>query len=29
MSGRVYRAALLTFGTRPTIKQLWQYLRTG
>jgi len=29
MSGRVYRAALLTFGSRPTIKQLWQYLRTG
>lgn len=28
-SGRIYRAALLTFGTRPTLKQLWQYLRTG
>jgi ABC-2 type transport system permease protein len=28
-SGRIYRAALLSFGTRPTMKQLWQYLRTG
>ena len=28
-SGRIYRAALLSFGTRPTLKQLWQYLRAG
>lgn len=28
-SGRIYRAALLTFGTRPTMKQLWQYLKMG
>lgn len=28
-SGRIYRAALLTFGSRPTLKQLWQYLRAG
>ncbi|MFZ5825526.1 MAG: ABC transporter permease [Bacillota bacterium] len=28
-SGRIYRAALLTFGTRPTMKQLWQYLKAG
>ncbi|MBY6276386.1 ABC transporter permease [Symbiobacterium thermophilum] len=27
--GRIYRAALLSFGTRPTLKQLWQYLREG
>lgn len=28
-SGRVYRAALLSFGTRPTMKKLWEYLRMG
>lgn len=28
-SGRIYRAALLSFGARPTLKQLWQYLRAG
>ncbi|MEW8978882.1 MAG: ABC transporter permease [Symbiobacterium sp.] len=28
-SGRIYRAALLTFGTRPSLKQLWQYLKAG
>lgn len=28
-SGRVYRAALLSFGTRPTMAKLWQYLRAG
>lgn len=28
-SGRIYRAALLTFGSRPSMKQLWQYLKAG
>lgn len=28
-SGRIYRAALLTFGSRPTMKQIWQYLKAG
>ncbi len=28
-SGRIYRAALLSFGSRPTMKQLWGYLKMG
>ncbi|MFZ5815277.1 MAG: ABC transporter permease [Bacillota bacterium] len=28
-SGRIYRAALLSFGTRPSIGKLWSYLRAG
>jgi len=29
IGARVYRAALLSFGARPTMKQLWGYLRVG
>ncbi len=29
IGARVYRAALLSFGARPTMKQLWGYLRAG
>lgn len=28
-AARVYRAALLSYGGRPTMKQLWLYLKTG
>lgn len=27
--GRVYRAALLSYGGRPSLKQVWNYLRAG
>lgn len=27
--GRVYRAALLSYGGRPTLRQIWGYLRAG
>lgn len=28
-SGRVYRAAMLSYGGRPTMKKLWEYLKAG
>lgn len=27
LAGRIYRAAILSFGARPTLRQVWQYLR--
>lgn len=27
--GRIYRAAMLSYGGRPSMKQLWSYLRAG
>lgn len=28
LAGRVYRAALLTYGSRPTLAQVWRYLKS-